>query len=368
MTKIEFLDLAAQYQGIKSEIDDAISMVVSTGGFVLGKTVADFEQAAASYVGVRCGVGVNSGTDALYLALKAAGVKAGDEVITTPFTFIATAEVICWLNARPVLVDICPDTLNIDPGKLEQAVTAKTKAVIPVHLYGQAAEMDQIMPLAERHSLKVIEDCAQSLGARYRGRQTGSFGHLAGFSFYPSKNLGAYGDGGLVLTGQEDLADQVRMLRQHGQDKKYHHTTIGMNSRLDALQAAVLSVKLKHLDKWNKLRREKAAYYDQMLNGVGDVATPQVRSQNEHIYHQYTIRTSSRDQLVEHLKKSGIPTAIHYPIPLHLQPAFSFLGLKPGSLPVAEKAAAEVVSLPIYPEIPREQQDAVGNAIMNFYK
>jgi dTDP-4-amino-4,6-dideoxygalactose transaminase len=368
MTKVEFLDLAAQYKGIKPEIDEAISRVVSTGGFVLGKTVADFEQAAASFVGAKHGIGVNSGTDALYLALRAAGVKEGDEVITTPFTFIATAEVICWLNARPVLADICQDTLNIDPEKFERAITAKTKAVIPVHLYGQAADMEEILSIANKHNIKVIEDCAQSLGASYKGLQTGSFGHLAGFSFYPSKNLGAYGDGGLVLTSDEALAGEVRMLRQHGQDRKYHHTRIGMNSRLDALQAAVLSVKLKHLDKWNKMRREKAAYYDQNLKGAGDIVTPQVRSYSEHIYHQYTIRTRNRDALVEHLAEQGIPTAIHYPIPLHLQPAFSFLDLKPGSLPVAEKAAAEVVSLPIYPEISKGQQDAVVESITKFYK
>jgi dTDP-4-amino-4,6-dideoxygalactose transaminase len=366
--KLQLLDLVAQYQTIKPEIDQAIAGVVSSGGFVLGKTVEGFEQSVADFVGVKYGIGVNSGTDALYLALKAAGIQEGDEVITTPFTFIATAEVICWIPAKPVFVDVCPDTLNLDPGKLEQAITPRTKAIIPVHLYGQAADMDEINQIARKHGLKVIEDCAQSLGAGYRGRQTGSLGDIAGLSFFPSKNLGAYGDGGMVLTGDEQMARTVRMLRQHGQDKKYHHLKLGVNSRLDALQAAVLAVKLKHLARWNQARQEKAAYYDQRFRDLAEIKTPQVRTYNQAIYHQYTLRTFNRDALVEFLGQNGVPTAVHYPIPLHLQPAFEFLGHRKGSFPVAEEAASQVFSLPIYPEITREQQDQVVEAIARFFK
>ncbi len=365
--KLQLLDLVAQYRTIKPEIDAAIEKVVSSGGFILGKTVEDFEAAVAAYAGVKYGIGVNSGTDALYLALKAAGVGPGDEVITTPFTFIATAEVVTWVPAKPVFVDVCPDTLNIDPAKIESAITPKTKAIMPVHIYGQAADMDEIMSVAQKHNLKVIEDCAQSLGARYRGRQTGSIGHIAGLSFFPSKNLGAYGDGGMILTSEESMLRECRILRQHGSDKKYHHVKIGVNSRLDALQAAVLGVKLKYLDRWNQARREKAAYYDEAFKGAGDISTPQVRAYNEMIYHQYTLRTAKRDAMIEHLGKTGVPHAVHYPIPLHLQPAFQFLGKAKGSFPAAEAAAAQVFSLPIYPEITQGQQDQVVEAISKFF-
>jgi dTDP-4-amino-4,6-dideoxygalactose transaminase len=366
--KLYLLDLVAQYRTIKPEIDAAIEKVVSTGGFILGKTVEEFEAAVAAYVGVKHGIGVNSGTDALYLALKAAGVGPGDEVITTPFTFIATAEVITWIPAKPVFVDICPDTLNIDPARIEAAITPKTKAIMPVHLYGQAADMDEIMAIAAKHKLAVIEDCAQSLGAKYQGRQTGSIGHIAGLSFFPSKNLGAYGDGGMVLTNDDAMVKECRVLRQHGSDKKYHHVKIGVNSRLDALQAAVLHVKLKYLNQWNQARQERAAYYNRLFAGVGDITVPQVRGDNEAIYHQYTLRTAKRDAMVEHLGKSGIPNAVHYPIPLHLQPAFANLGVTKGSLPAAEDAASRVFSLPIYPEITQSQQDQVADAIKKFYK
>jgi dTDP-4-amino-4,6-dideoxygalactose transaminase len=365
--KLYLLDLVAQYQTIKPDIDAAIEKVVSTGGFILGKTVEEFEAAVAAYVGVKHGIGVNSGTDALYLALRAAGVGPGDEVITTPFTFIATAEVITWIPAKPVFVDVCPDTLNIDPSKIEAAITPKTKAIMPVHIYGQAADMDEITAVAQKHKLKVIEDCAQSLGAGYRGRQTGSMGHIAGLSFFPSKNLGAYGDGGMILTSDEAMLKECRVLRQHGSDRKYHHVKIGVNSRLDALQAAVLNVKLKHLEKWNDARREKAAYYDRAFKGVGDIRTPEVRPYNRMIYHQYTLRTAKRDAMIEHLNKSGVPNAVHYPIPLHLQPAFGFLGQAKGAFPEAEAAAGQVFSLPIYPEITAGQQDRVVEAISKFF-
>lgn len=366
--KLYLLDLVAQYQTIKQEIDQALEKVVSSGGFVLGQTVEEFEAAVAEYVGVRYGIGVNSGTDALYLALRAAGIQEGDEVITTPFTFIATAEVIAWIPARPVFVDILPDTFNIDPAKIEAAITPRTKAIMPVHLYGQAADMDEILEIARRHRLQVIEDCAQSLGARYRGRQTGSLGRIAGLSFFPSKNLGAYGDGGLVLTDDQELARECRLLRQHGSEQKYYHLKIGVNSRLDAIQAAVLRVKLGHLEDWNRKRRERAAYYDQNLKGVGDIIPPKVRDYNQHIYHQYTLRTDRRDQLLKHLQERGIPHAVHYPIPLHLQPAFSYLGYGPGSFPLAEQAAQRVLSLPIYPEITSKQQDRIIEAIAEFFQ
>lgn len=366
--KIQLLDLVAQYRTIKPEIDQAIAQVVSSGGFVLGQTVERFEQEVADFVGVKYGIGVNSGTDALYLALKAAGVSEGDEVITTPFTFIATAEVVCWIPAKPVFVDVCPDTLNIDPAQLEKAITPRTKAIMPVHLYGQAADMDEIIQIAKKHGLKVIEDCAQSLGAKYKGRQTGSLGDIAGLSFFPSKNLGAYGDGGLVLTNDPEMDRTVNILRQHGQDRRYHHVKLGINSRLDAIQAAVLSVKLKHLEKWNLARQEKAAYYDQRLRDLPEIQTPQVRTYNQAIYHQYTLRTFKRDAMVDFLGQNGVSAAVHYPIPLHLQPAFEFLGHRKGSFPVAEQAASQVFSLPIYPEITREQQDQVVGAIARFFK
>ncbi|MCU0606263.1 MAG: DegT/DnrJ/EryC1/StrS family aminotransferase [Candidatus Edwardsbacteria bacterium] len=366
--KLQFLDLVAQYRTIKPEVDAAIEKVVSSGGFILGRTVEEFEAGVAAYVGVRHAVGVNSGTDALYLALKAAGVRAGDEVITTPFTFIATAEVVTWVPATPVFVDICPDTLNIDPARIEAAITKKTRAIMPVHIYGQAADMDEIMAIAKRHDLAVIEDCAQSLGAAYRGRQTGSIGRIAGLSFYPSKNLGAYGDGGMILTDDDAAARECRMLRQHGSEKTYHHVKIGVNSRLDALQAAVLAVKLKYLDRWNRSRREKAAHYDARFAGVGDIVTPEVRGYNDMIYHQYTLRTARRDAMVEHLRQHQVPCAVHYPIPLHLQPAFESLGKRQGSFPVAEDAASRVFSLPIYPEITGEQQDRVADAVAGFFK
>lgn len=366
--RIQLLDLVAQYRTIKPEIDQAIAEVVSSGGFVLGQTVERFEKAVADFVGVKYGIGVNSGTDALYLALKAAGVSEGDEVITTPFTFIATAEVICWIPAKPVFVDVCPDTLNMDPAQLEQAITPRTKAIMPVHLYGQAADMDEISQIAKKHNLKVIEDSAQSLGAKYKGRQTGSMGDIAGLSFFPSKNLGAYGDGGLVLTNDEEMDRTVRILRQHGQDRRYHHVKLGINSRLDAIQAAVLSVKLKHLERWNQARQEKAAYYDQRLRGLPEIQIPRVRTYNQAIYHQYTLRAFKRDAMVEFLGQNGVSAAVHYPIPLHLQPAFEFLGQRKGSFPVAEEAASQVFSLPIYPEITREQQDQVAGAIARFFK
>lgn len=365
--KLYLLDLVAQYQTIKEEIDRAIEKVVSSGGFVLGQTVEEFEAAVAQYVGVGHGIGVNSGTDALYLALRAAGIREGDEVITTPFTFIATAEVIAWIPARPVFVDIQPDTFNIDPAKIEAAITPRTRAIMPVHLYGQAADMDEILDIAQRHRLQVIEDCAQSLGAKYRGRQTGSLGQIAGLSFFPSKNLGAYGDGGLVLTDDQEMARECRLLRQHGSEQKYLHLKIGVNSRLDAIQAAVLRVKLSHLDEWNEKRRERAAYYNEGLRGVGDIITPAVRGDNQHIYHQYTIQTVKRDQLQKHLQGRGVPHAVHYPIPLHLQPAFKYLGYGPGNFPVAEKAAQRVLSLPIYPEITKSQQDRIIEAIAEFF-
>ncbi len=366
--RIQLLDLVAQYRTIKPEIDQAIAQVVSSGGFVLGQTVERFEQEVADFVGVKYGIGVNSGTDALYLALKAAGVSEGDEVITTPFTFIATAEVICWIPAKPVFVDVCPDTLNMDPAQLEKAITPRTKAIMPVHLYGQAADMDEIIQIAKKHGLKVIEDCAQSLGAKYKGRQTGSLGDIAGLSFFPSKNLGAYGDGGLVLTNDPEMDRVVRILRQHGQDRRYHHVRLGINSRLDAIQAAVLSVKLKHLEKWNQDRQEKAAYYDQRFRDLPEIQTPRVRTYNQAIYHQYTLRTFKRDAMVDFLGQNGVSAAVHYPIPLHLQPAFEFLGHRKGSFPVAEEAASQVFSLPIYPEITRGQQDQVVETIARFFK
>ena len=358
---VPLVDLKAQYLSIKPEIDAAIQRVIDNTAFIMGKEVAQFEEAFAEYCGVDYAVGVASGTAALFLALLAHGIGPGDEVITTPFTFFATGEAISQVGAKPVFVDIDPVTYNIDPNRIEAAITPYTKAIMPVHLYGQPADMDAINAIAEKHGLIVIEDAAQAHGSRYNGQRAGSLGHAACFSFYPSKNLGCYGDGGAVVTNDPKLAEKVARLRDHGRVSKYEHEELGYGLRLDGIQAAILSAKLPHLDDWNAGRRDRAARYAELLADL-PVTTPEHLPHVEPVYHCYTIRLEedvNRDQVVSHLKAQGVGVGVHYPIPLHLQPAYRFLELEPGDFPVSEHMANRVLSLPIYAELTDEQQEVV---------
>jgi dTDP-4-amino-4,6-dideoxygalactose transaminase len=365
MTAIPVLDLKAQYQSIKDEIDQAVLNVMDSGYFVLGPNVKALEAEVAEYVGCQHGVGVASGTDALRLSLEALDIGPGDEVITTPFTFVATANTISHAGARPVFVDIDPRTYNIVPAQIEAAITERTKAVVPVHLYGQPAEMDEIMDIARRHNLYVIEDCAQAIGAEDDGRRVGSFGELACFSFYPTKNLGAFGDAGMVTTNDPELAERVTVLRQQGSKARYYHDVLGFNSRLDEMQAALLRVKLRYLDDWQARRGQIATQYDEAL-GKLDVETPFVRPGVTHVYHQYTIRVARRDDLHEFLRERGVGSMIYYPLPLHLQKMYDDLGYAEGSLPVSEDAGREVLSLPMYSELTDEQVQRVVDTVGEF--
>jgi dTDP-4-amino-4,6-dideoxygalactose transaminase len=365
-----FLDLKAQYQCIKPEIDQAIQRVMDSQQFILGPEVENLETEIAAYIDTRYAVGCASGSDALLLPLMALNVGPGDEVITTPFTFVATAGSIARLGARPVFVDIDPITYNLDPTHLARAITSKTKAVIPVHLFGMAADMDPIMQIANSAAIPVIEDAAQAIGATYGGKSAGSVGLCGTFSFFPSKNLGGAGDGGIITTNDERFADKLNVLRTHGSRTKYDYELLGMNSRLDALQAAILRVKLRYLDSWTEGRQQNAGRYaklftDSKLDGV--VSLPKLQPKCNHIYNQYVIRAPRRDELKGHLADSGIPSDIYYPKPLHLQVAFSYLGYKAGDFPVAEAASREVLALPVFPEMTGEQQAQVVDAIQRFY-
>ncbi|RUA15816.1 MAG: erythromycin biosynthesis sensory transduction protein eryC1 [Clostridia bacterium] len=358
---IPLVDLKTQYQNIKPEVDAAIQRVIDNTAFIMGKEVAQFEQAFADYCGADYAVGVSSGTGALFLALLAHGIGPGDEVITTPFTFFATGEAISTAGATPVFVDIDPVTYNIDPTLIEAAITPRTKAIMPVHLYGQPADMDAINAIARQHGLVVIEDAAQAHGSRYDGKRAGVLGDSACFSFYPSKNLGCYGDGGAVVTNDPDVAEEVSKLRNHGRMTKYEHDELGYGHRLDGIQAAILGVKLPHLDDWNASRRDRAARYASLLADL-PVTPPRHLPQTEPVYHCYTIRLSEaydRDAIVQRLKDHGVGVGVHYPIPLHLQPAYHFLGLGPGSFPISEAMSEHVLSLPIYAELTDAQQDYV---------
>jgi dTDP-4-amino-4,6-dideoxygalactose transaminase len=351
--KVPYLDLKSQYRSIKPEIDAAITRVLESCQFVLGAEVAAFERDFAVYCQASECIALNSGTSALHLALLAAGVGPGDEVITVPFTFVASVAAIIYAGAKPVLVDIEPHSFTIDPEKIESSITSRTKAILPVHLYGHPADMDPIMEIARRRRLIVIEDAAQAHGAEYKGHRVGSIGDIACFSFYPGKNLGAYGEGGAVTTSNPKYADTVRMLRDWGQDRKYHHLLRGYNYRMEGFQGAVLGVKLGHLDEWTKARRKIVAQYNEHLAHL-DIDTPVEMPWARHVYHVYTVRSTDRDGLQAALGAEGIQTGIHYPVPAHMQPAYADLGYGPGDFPHSEAAAQQVLSLPLYPELPSQ--------------
>jgi dTDP-4-amino-4,6-dideoxygalactose transaminase len=369
--KIPLVDLKAQYASLKDEIDEAISGVVNNTQFILGPEVKAFEQEMAAYCQTKLTIGVASGTDALHLALLACAIKPGDEVITTPFSFIATAEVITHCGAVPVFVDIEPRTYNIDPARIEAKITKKTKAILPVHLYGQPADMAPILELARKYNLKVIEDCAQALGARYKGKRVGSLGDAGCLSFFPSKMLGAYGDGGMVVTSNPEIAEKVTMLRNHGGKEKYFNYMPGFNSRLDGLQAAILRVKLRHLDNWIELRRQKASLYSKLLGQIDGVQPSYAAPDSYHVFNYYTVRLNpkiNRTKLQEHLNSQGIATAVYYPLSLHLQPVYESLGYRKGDIPQSEQAQEEVISLPIYPELWDKEIETVVRAITSYVK
>lgn len=367
-TQVPLLDLKEGYQEHAEEIDNTVLSVVASTRYILGTKVEEFENQIAEYCETKYAVGVASGTDALLISLMAVDVGYGDEVITTPYTFFATAGSISRLGAQPVFVDIDPKTYNINPDLIEEKITNRTKAIIPVHLYGQCAEMDPVLEIAEKHNLYVIEDAAQAIGAKYKGRKAGSMGDLGCLSFFPSKNLGGYGDGGMIVTNNAELAGKARVLRVHGAKPKYHHSMVGINSRLDAIQAAVLLVKLKYLDGWSEARRENAEVYNQLFaeqtQGLLTVVTPYVEDYNYHIYNQYVIRVPNRDGVRSYLKEQNIGTSIYYPIPLHLQKCYADLGYHEGDFPESEKASKETLALPVYPELTREQQKWVVENIL----
>ncbi|MDH7481705.1 MAG: DegT/DnrJ/EryC1/StrS family aminotransferase [Armatimonadota bacterium] len=364
---VPMADLRAQYQSIRSDIDKAVQTVMENGRYILGENVAALEKEIAEYCGSAYGIGVASGTDALALSLKALGVKAGDEVITTPFTFVATVEVIALLGARPIFVDIDPKTFNISPTLLEDKITPKTKVIMPVHLYGQAADMTSILEVARRHNVHVVCDGAQAIGAEHKGKPIGCYGDMVTLSFFPTKNLGAAGDGGMVLTNNQELAEKVKYLRFHGSGGTYSYKHIGYCSRLDELQASILRAKLPYLDGWNERRRNNAAIYNELFADAC-ISIPIEQPGNKHVYHQYTIRTTQRDELRSYLKSAGIETGIYYPTPLHYEEAYRYLGYKEGDFPEAEKAAREVLSLPVFPELTEQQLAHVAATIRTFFE
>ena len=359
---IPYADLQTQYRSLKPEIDAAVLRVLDSAQFILGDEVTAFEREFADYCHVRETVALNSGTSALHLALLAADVRPGDEVITVPFTFVATAAAILYANARPVFVDIDPVTYCMDPAQIEQAITPRTKAIMPVHLYGHPADMDPIRAIADRHGLIVIEDAAQAHGATYKGRRCGSMSAIAGFSFYPGKNLGAYGEGGAAVTGDPALAKTMRLLRSWGEERRYEHALKGFNYRMDGIQGAILRVKLRYLEQWTESRRARAAEYRELLDG-SDVITPVEKPDCRHVFHVYAVRVPNRDAVRANLQEKGIQSGVHYPIPVHLQPAYSDLGYRKGAFPVAEQVATEVLSLPMFPEMTTSQVEEVAAAV-----
>jgi len=369
---VPMLDLVAQYQAIKDDVVPAMMKVVESQQFIMGPSIPALESEVAKLSHARHGIGCASGTDALLLPLKALNLKPGDEVITTPFTFFATAGTIHNAGGTPVFVDIQLDTFNIDPAAVKRAVTSRTRAIMPVHLYGQMADMLELMAIAKARGIRLIEDAAQAIGARRKidgeWRMAGELAWVTGYSFFPSKNLGAWGDAGMMVTSDDAAADRLKKLRLHGGAKQYHHDEVGTNSRLDSVQAAVLLAKLPYLEQWSAKRREHAAYYTKAFSEIRNVKAPVVDPANEHIFHQYTLRAERRDELQAHLKKEGIGHAVYYPVPLHRQPCFAHLEYTDGSLPNAEQASREVISLPIYPELTRAQLDRVIDAVRGFYR
>ncbi|WP_395645006.1 DegT/DnrJ/EryC1/StrS family aminotransferase [Terricaulis sp.] len=367
MNVVPFVDLKAQYLSIKPEVDAAIQNILDKTQFVLGAEVAEFEKEFATYSGALYGMGVNNGTSALHLAMLAAGIGPGDEVITTPFTFVASVAAIWYSGAKPVFVDINPKDYLIDASKIEAAITPRTKAILPVHLYGQPCDMDEIMAIANKHGLIVIEDACQAHGAEYKGRRVGGIGDLAAFSFYPGKNLGAYGEGGMVTTNNAEFARTIRMLRDWGAEKKYMHVLKGYNMRLEGMQGAILRVKLKYLDKWTEARRANAARYNELFAN-SNVVTPFASEDVRHVYHIYSTRTTKRQEWMDALNAKGVQTGIHYPIAIHMLPAYEDLGYKKGEFPHAERAAAEQLSLPMYAELTPEMQEQVAAAVIEIAK
>jgi dTDP-4-amino-4,6-dideoxygalactose transaminase len=363
---IPFVDLKAQYHSIQAEVDAAVRGILESSQFILGKEVAAFEDEFAAYSGAKFGIGVNSGTSALHLALLAAGIGPGDEVITTPFTFVATSAAIYYTGARPVYADIDPSTYVIDPAKIEARITPRTKAIMPVHLYGHCADMDPILEIARRRKLMVIEDAAQAHGAEYKGRRAGSMGDLGCFSFYPGKNLGAYGEGGLVTTSNPEFNRTIRMLRDWGMEKKYHHVLRGFNYRLEGMQGAILRVKLRHLEQWTEARRANAQIYNQLLGDSG-VVTPVAASWARHVYHVYAIRAPQRDALLSTLQAQGIQAGIHYPFPVYAMEPYREPDARSEDFPNAESMAAEQLSLPMFPELTRQQMSEVAGAVQSVY-
>ncbi|WP_125152727.1 DegT/DnrJ/EryC1/StrS family aminotransferase [Clostridium rectalis] len=363
--KVNLLDLKVQYNNIQQEIEKAIKEVLESTHFIMGPNVKELEKEVAEFTGVKHAIAVANGTDALMLSLRALGVGPGDEVITTPFTFFASAETTSVLGAKPVFADIDKNTLCIDAESIEKKITKNTKAIIPVHIFGQMCDMDKIMEIANKYNIPVIEDACQAIGSEYKGKRAGTIGHTATYSFFPTKNLGCYGDGGMVVTNNDDLAEKIRVLRVHGSRKKYHHEVIGYNSRLDEIQAAVLRVKLKYLKEWNELRYEKAHVYNELLKDT-DLVLPYEDSDCKHIYHQYVVRAKDRDKLVEFLKENGVSTAIYYPLPVHMLDVYKNLGYKEGDLPISEEACRHTFALPMYPEITRHQQEYVTTCIKKF--
>lgn len=361
--RVPFLDLQAHHRPYLQEFSEAIQRVIESSAFAGGPFVAEFEAAFASYCGCKYAIGVGNGTEALWLALLAKGIGPGDEVITSPMTFMATAEAITYCGATPVFVDIDPVTYTMNPARLEEVITSRTKAIIPVHLFGQTADMDPILEVARKHGLLVIEDAAQAHGAEYKGRKAGSIGDVGSFSFYPGKNLGAFGEAGALVTNDAQLAESIRVLRDHGQVRKYHHTMVGWNGRMDGIQGAVLSIKLRQLDQTNERRRAHAAQYDRALRDIEGIVTPRESAQNRHVYHVYAIRVRDRNELIQALAERGVGSGIHYPVPVHLQEAYRSLGYMRGAFPVAEQCADEFLSLPMYPELTEEQVNLVVEAV-----
>ena len=368
MVNVPFVDLKAQYRSIQKETEYAVSSVLSNCNYILGEPVQEFEKNFASYIGVKAAIGVSSGLDALRLSLAALDIKSEDEVIIPANTFIATALAVSAQGAKPVLVDCDPETYNIDVNLIQAKITSRTKAIMPVHLTGQAADMDPILELAKKHNLHIIEDTAQAHGTLYKGRMCGILGNAGCYSFYPSKNLGACGDGGIVVTNDMSLAEKLKMLRNYGQKVRYEHLLKGLNARLDTVQAAILNIKLKHLDKWNKLRATHAQSYRKLLSGVGDIKFQKQSTYSTHIYHLFIVETNKRDELQTFLNNSGIQTAIHYPKPIHLQEAYKDLGYKSGDFPKSEALAKRILSLPMYAELTEDQIQYVAGKIKEFFK